>query len=223
MKKAEMEAHHAQYRACIVAAQSAESRGMYRLAIQSAVAACEHIDGMLQYDRKYGNQEHTSLLAFDLILKYAPLLLDISKLAELATLVDDCARIQKGIDTNVGDLLAGARARLWENHRLFSHLERHPGDPQESLQQRLGGDQNHWRSVAEGWSRMGLLNRVPAGSTYRLSLSTQTGQLVAGKCPCCGHVAEAPKGMFLEEASCPECSSRTLFVLLPDERDTAKD
>jgi uncharacterized OB-fold protein len=67
--------------------------------------------------------------------------------------------------------------------------------------------------VAEAWERMGLVRRTPAGGSYRLALSTRTGQVVSGKCPACGHVADAPKAMFFEPMTCPACSINATFVI----------
>jgi len=50
MKKAEMQQHHAQYESLIAQAQAARREGLFQKAIQLALAAGEHIDGMMQYE-----------------------------------------------------------------------------------------------------------------------------------------------------------------------------
>ena len=85
---------------------------------------------------------------------------------------------------------------------------------QDELAATLGGNQVQWRAAAESWAKMGLLSRTPAGRTYRLALSTRMGEVTSGKCSSCGYVAEAPKGMFLEQMMCPECRNQVHFVLL---------
>ena len=57
MKKAEMEAHAEGYRAQLHRHVTAESRGMYRAAVDAAMEAWGHIDGMMQYERKYQENE----------------------------------------------------------------------------------------------------------------------------------------------------------------------
>ncbi|MDB5297566.1 MAG: hypothetical protein JWO31_3549, partial [Phycisphaerales bacterium] len=92
--------------------------------------------------------------------------------------------------------------------------DRHPAFVQEDLERTIGGDQAQWRAVAASWEQMGLVTRVPAGRSYRLYLATRMGEVVRGKCPRCGRVAEAPKGMFLEQTTCGECRASVVFVLL---------
>lgn len=220
MKKSEMELHSRLYHEKLRGAATAESAGMYRAALDAAVAAWQHIDGMMQYERKYEGKEFTSIPAIDLALKYAPLLLDMRRLDALDDLLGEYKRIDRHASDDIQSKVEQARARVWENHRLWSYIEHHPGAPQEGLQGELGGIQSYWRSVAEAWSRMGLLARTAAGRSYTLSLATRMGEVVPAKCPACGHVAESPKGMFLEQLTCPECRASVVFVLLARQRHT---
>jgi hypothetical protein len=178
------------------------------------LGAWEHIDGMMQYDRKYLNREFTTIPAIEMILKYAPLLLAFLTLDILEDLLKTYKRIERDTSDDMGDKLAKSRARMWDNHRLWGHLENHPDVMQDDLREALGGDQGYWRSVAEGWEKMGLLRRIPEGASYRLALLTRMGQVVSGKCSSCGDIAQAPKAMFLEEMTCPKCRTAVQFVIL---------
>jgi len=215
MTKAEMEYHQQCYHSLMAIARASEQAGMYRVAVEKALASWEHVDGMMQYARKYENKEFSSVPAIDLILKYAPLLLDFGSLDALERLLKDCRRIEKNTSDSMGDKLTSARAFLRDAHRLWDHLEWNPGARQDELRRLLGGDQDRWRGMAEAWDRMGLLRREPEGGSYRLSLFTRMGEVVPAKCPACGNVFEAPKSMCLEEMACPECKASVLFVILP--------
>jgi len=214
MKKADLAAHTSRYDALVGKARTAEQRGLYREAVRHCLDAWEHIDGMMQYGRRYDSREFSSIAAIDMILRYASFLLDYESLDELEALLKECRRIERNTSQSMSDKLAAARERMWENHRLWDHLERNPGFRQDQLRQSLGGDQDRWRAVAEAWERMGLLHREPAGGSYRLALSTRMGQLVSAKCPSCGSVADGPKAMFLEDTRCPDCGCKGFFVLL---------
>jgi hypothetical protein len=214
MKKSEMEAEHLQYYEKMHLASVAEQNGLYREAVNLAVSAWPFVDGMILHARKYEDREVTRIGAFDIVLRYAPLLLDSRPLDELAQVLTKYKRVLKDGYAVMMDQLARARSRVLENHRLWTHLEQNPGTEQERLRQVLGGDQEEWRGVAESWERMRLVSRTPAGRSYRLTLSTRMGEIVRAKCPRCGQVAEAPKAMFLDETTCPECGHASLFVLL---------
>jgi hypothetical protein len=214
MTKVEMEHHQKQYQSLMADARSAEQAGLYRIAIEKALASWEHIDGMMQYERRYESKEFRSVPAIDLTLRYAPLLLDFASLDALEGLLKDCRRIEKNTSDSLVDKLAAARALMREAHRLWDHLEWNPRSRQDELRRLLGGDQEQWRGIAEAWDKMGLLRRESEGGTYRLSLSTRMGEVVLAKCPGCGNIVEAPKAMCLEDMVCPECEATTLFVIL---------
>jgi hypothetical protein len=170
---------------------------------------------MMQYERRFEKKETIkSIEGMDLVLKYAPLLLDFISLDRLASLLASRRRIDKNTTESYSDKLAEARARMWDVHRLWGHLERNPQTRQDELAGVLGGDQNEWRSVAEAWEKMGLLTRSPEGRSYCLTLSTRMGEVVPAKCSACGVVSEAPKAIFLEKLSCPDCDATAVFVLL---------
>lgn len=214
MKKSEMEAHSQAYGALMSEARKADRQGLYRAAIDAAILAWEHIDGMMQYGMKYANDEFSSISAIDAVLKYAPLLFDFRKLDALEQLLEVRKRIEKNTVHSVVEKLAEARVQIWVNHRLWAYLERHGEVRQDQLRQILGGSQDHWRSLSESWAAMGLVGRVAEAGSYRITLSTRMGQVVSAKCPSCGKISEAPKGMFLEKMACPDCKKRVLFVLL---------
>jgi hypothetical protein len=216
MKKADLEREAAAYQHKLGLARSAQSRGMYRAAMEAAVSAWEHVDGMMQYGKRYEDAEFDRIDAIDLALTYVPLLLDFRKLDELEGLLAEVKRIRRNASDDFDGKVSRAREQLRDNHRLWGHLQGHPGVLQEELARTIGGDQARWRAVAESWERMGLVLRVPEGRSYRLYLATQMGAVVRGKCPRCGEVADAPKGMLLEPTACPACRASVIFVLLAD-------
>ena len=217
MKKAEMGEHRRKYHALLGEARSAERKGLYHRAVELALSSWTYIDGMMQYERKYEEKDFNSLPAIDMILKYAPLLLDFQSLDKLQSLLKKYSRIDKNTSASMADKLAGARVQMRDAYRLWDHLERHPGTRQSRLRKVLGGDQDQWRTVAEAWDRLGLVFRTPDNGSYRLALSTRMGEIVSAKCPSCGEIAKAPKAMFLSQLTCPECGEAALFVIRPSE------
>jgi len=61
MTKAEMEHHQQKYQSLMADARAAERAGLYRKAIEKALASWEHIDGMMQYERRYESKEFRSV------------------------------------------------------------------------------------------------------------------------------------------------------------------
>jgi hypothetical protein len=217
MKKVQMEHDRNEYASLMRGARSAMGRGDYREAIDTALSSWPHIDGMMRYEGKYADAEFSSVDAIDLVLKYAPLILDFGRLDKLEELLKDQRRIEKRTSTSLADKLCKARELMWHVHTLWDHLEFHPGTRQDELSRHLGGDQGRWRSLAERLESMGLLSRASDGRSYRLDLCTRMGQLSPAKCPACGGLTEAPKAMLLEETTCPNCRTKVTFVLISPE------
>ena len=214
MKKAEMEASAQQYDSLLAIAKAAEAQGLYRFAIESAVKAWDHIDGMLQYAARYANSPVERIDAIEIVLKCAPLLFDFRRLNALEQLLDSRRRIEKTAAESVSEKLAAARAQMQGNHRLWSLFERHGQLRQDEIGKLLGRGADHWRDTLESWAAMGLVDRVPLAGSFRVTLNTRMGHVVRAKCPSCGKIAEAPKSMFLEMMKCPECGVSVSFVLL---------
>jgi hypothetical protein len=214
MAKAEIFAHAAEYRTRMAAAQTAEAAGLYRDAIRHAMSAWDYIDGMLQHANKFENRDVPTIPAIDLTLKYAVLLLDLKPIEACEAFLARSPHIQKRTTENLAAKLSAARDELWENHRLWTHIEQSVEPRQDQLNYKLGGDPARWRLVVEAWERMGLISRVRIGRTFLLALTTRLGQVVYAKCSSCGDVAQAPKAMFLEPMPCPACKSESFFVLL---------
>jgi len=223
MTKAEMQFHDEQYGARVSDARKAAESGLYRAAVSAAFVACEHIDGMMRFQSRHDGDDFYTLSAIDIILKYAPLLLDRKSLIDLENFLKENKRIAKNISSDLANHLENARGKIWTNHCLWSHLQQNTGIRQGLLRRALGGDQDYWRSVIDSWSEMGLVRRKTCGGSYVVELSTRLGRVVRGKCPSCGRVSEAPKAMFLEENKCPECKSDVYFVLLAEEAGTVSE
>ncbi len=217
MKKSEMEAHHAEYEMLMDAARQAERDGFFRTAVELALSSCDNIDGMMQYKRKYEDAEFNSIRALDVVLSYAPLLLDYPSLDTVESLLKDNRRIERYTSENMIDKLADARALMWDAHRLWDHLESQGDALEDELCRVLEGTDDRWRLIIDAWEHIALVSRVPERGSYRLALCTRMGKVVSAKCASCGAVTEAPKAMFLEKMTCHKCRTKALFVILAPE------
>ncbi len=203
-----------QYAKAIEAARECIGQGLFRDAIKNAVAACDHIDGMLQYGRKYENREFDSIEAIDLIVAYAPVLLDFRKLDAVEQKLKSCRRIERETNTDINAQLMAARRMLWDAHRLWSHLEQNPECREIDLESATSVPSERSRRILAAWREIGLIRRTSDGDTFRVNFATRMAELVRGKCSHCGQCTEAPKAIFLSPLSCPSCDERAWFVIL---------
>ena len=221
MTKAELERQYDDYETKMKKARASHRNGLYRDAVKSAMSAWDHVDGMMQYARCYEKTEFDSIEAIDLVLKYAPLLFDYETLDTLESMLKTQRRIERDTAADMGDKLLKARSLMWDAHRMWNHIEEHFDIKQDELRAALGSEQTRWRSIAELWENMGLLQRRADGASYRLAFITRLGQVVSAKCPSCGGFADAPKATWLERTACPHCKTGVFFVILgkPEQSD----
>lgn len=213
-KKAELEADADAYRMRMSLARESEARGLYVEAVSHASDALSHVDGMLQFAKRYEERTFGSVEAIDFLLRYVPFLLSLEHVERLESTLAQFKRIDRDVEQDIAGAAKAARQRTWDNHRLWAFLESRGEACQDALREELGGDQAQWRTTAEGWERMGLVVRVREGASYRVSLATRLNQVIGGKCPHCGEVSEAPKAMLLEPVNCPSCRKTGSFVLV---------
>ena len=212
MKKHELAHQYDQYNGIVRQARELEAQGELLAAIASCKQAWPYADGMMQYGRRYEDQEYQSLEAIEIVLKHAPLLFDFESLGELCDLLKLFRRIDKNTEEDLSGRLSGAEELMRAAHKLWNCIENAPGICQDQLRKTLGGDQTQWRTIAEAWETMGVLRRDSIAGSYKLRFSTQMDLPSHAKCASCGSMHEAQKSAFLEKQDCPQCHTRTNFV-----------
>jgi hypothetical protein len=215
--KEELEFHRRQYFAFVDEANSFNRQGNYAKALESAVSALEHIDGMMQFIRKYESKGPVSIEALAVIFKLAPLLFEYGFLNKVEILLISERRISKISAEDLQQGLAQAKGLMGDCRRLWNHIELHPNCEQADLRQSLGGDQNQWRNIAEFWEQNGFISHHKQGTSVYLTLKTRMQEPVTAKCPACGSIVKAPKVLLLEPAPCPHCHHEVSFVFRTEE------
>jgi len=159
--KAEMAEDRERYHELVANAQLALRENRFREAVKIASSSWKHIDGMMQFERKYENKEFSNIEAIDIVLEYAPLLFEFTVLNELAALLKAQRRIDRDASDDLARNLSEARDRMWAAHQLWNHLEIHRNVKMDELGSTLGGSQDTWRALAEAWETMGVIRRTP--------------------------------------------------------------
>ena len=212
--KAELESDSVQYHELIDQARSALRDGHHEEAVQIAWASCKHIDGMMQFERKYEDREFSNIEAIDVILNFAPLLFHSQLLDDLQSLLKSQRRIDRDASDDLASDLSKARTRMWEAYRLWNHIEQNHECRQDELRATLGGNQDQWRTIAELWEKIGLIRRTTESGSYRLALATRIDAVAIAKCPACGMAVRWTKYKLFDKVDCPKCRTKGRFVLL---------
>lgn len=213
MTKAELESHAEQYMAIYQRAKQAYDQGDFTHAIEFATASWQHVDGMLQYKKRFQDQPEADVESILLLLLVAPVALDRSSLMSLETLLKDHKRIENSATKDLQSLMQNAAQLLSDAHRMWNYLEQHPGTNIHDVHAALGGRVQEWLHIADEWCRFGILNRA-ASSSSPLSFVTRLGAIVQGKCSKCGAISDGPYEMWLEPVNCSGCRTSANFVIL---------
>jgi hypothetical protein len=213
MNKPEMEAHNREYHQLLEKARGARQADALQEAIGAAVSSLEHIDGMIQYQRKYENVELVSLEGINLILEIAPLIFDFPSIETLEGFLKSHRRISKyAVDDPTGGAEM-ARRRMTTAHRVWDYLERELDETPERLAEKLNCEASDVRHLIEFWEANAILRRVPDGNGFRVRLATRMTESTLAKCSSCGAIAKAAKSLLLEFVSCPKCHRKVNFVI----------
>jgi hypothetical protein len=175
---------------------------------------------MMQYERKYNERsEFRSISSIDLILEYAPLLLDASALDKVGLLLKSRRRIEQQTTEGLSVRLVHARGRLGDAHRLWTLLEEYSAVPRMDLARLLGESKTQLARLVDDWISIGVLRSTPRSDSTSISFSTDLNETFEAKCANCGQVSLAPKIEFLQDAKCVRCNAIANFVLTKAARD----
>lgn len=215
MSKATLQEAQTRYDDLTNQMREAERAGNFELAIRLAKQAWQFVDDMMKFEKRYEGGTFRSVPCIELVLRYAPLLLDKASLIELAHLL----KAKRSIDRNATDDLAErvdqSHSKLMSAYQLWRHVECHPLAKQDELREHLGGEQAHWLALAEQMCSVGLFKRQPCGASYTLSIATSLQESMRGKCSGCGARVRATKWELLGTQKCPGCKQLCMFCMLP--------
>lgn len=203
--KAELQAAQGKYDECLARAREAESQGRFTDAIKCATEAWQHVEAMMQYERKYEDAEFRSLPCIDMVLRVAPLVLHNEALEQLGVLLKSRKSIDKHATDDLAARLTEAGETMGRVYRLWDHIERNAPARQDQLESELGGDQSEWRSICERQETMGFFIRERLGNSFRLCLRAQLDSKVRCKCIKCGAESDREKRSALSAQRCVRC------------------
>jgi hypothetical protein len=205
MKIAELEGHYDAYADSERAIRAMVSDGEFPKVFAVCKASFPHIVPAIQFRKKRGiTPETPELSAFTTIWKYAPPLFEHTAIESLFEFVNS-ARVLSQSEKNFLDSIEAARKREQLAHRLWNHLECHPGVFQRDIRTQLGVVQEDAVTIVELWDELGIVDRHPEDRSYRLYFRTRLDAEVRGLCPNCGVHGVGRKELFFRSVACQKC------------------
>lgn len=207
MKIAELEAHYDDCADSERTIRAMVENGELSKVFSVCTASFPHIDPAIKFRKKRGiTPEIPDFLAFTTILKYAPPLFEHVAIESLMDFVNSTRVLLKS-EMNFLHSIEVARKREQLAHRLWNHLERHPGMLQRDIRTELGVVQEDAVNIVKLWEQLGILDRQSEDRSYRLYFRTRLDTEVAGLCPNCGVRGKGRKELFFRSVACQECGT----------------
>lgn len=215
MNREEMEGRLHAYESFVEQAALACQERRYKQGLESCIAALPLLDALVKQREQERDGKVGQVEIIEMILLYAPLVLADEMLDKLESYLSENRRIEKKLE-GIRPRLDEANEQLKRCFRLWRQLEDGGICRQSELRQILGGEQDHWRGVAERWDRMGVVSRVEIRGSYDLTLTTKLGEICSAKCSRCGKVVREVKRNLLALESCPICRRSGVHLALCD-------
>lgn len=210
--KAELEIDACQHTALMNETRMLHASGKILPSVRMAVSAWPHVDGMLQYERRFGDRQATRAIdSIDFVLSYAPVTFDAEALTELEGLLKSQRRIVKSASTDLVQRLVDAKTLMWSAYSVWTHLERYEGFDLQELESVLGHD-IRWHGVVQTWQHLGMVVCIDAGGRQIVRLATQLNGSLLACCGQCGVRRPMLLTEYLAPIDCQACGCSTFFV-----------
>lgn len=216
MRKAELEEHHDQYLAKEARIQEMVRDRQFPPVFAVCVESFPHLVPAMKYRKRVGiAPEAPEFSAFSVICKYAPVLFEHAFIEALRDFVLGTRQLARHEN---GYLQAcEAALELEETSRaIWNHLERNPDTFQRDICTQANITQETARSILEVWEYLGVIVRVPEGSTCRFRFRTRLDAETTGVCHSCGVRGKGVKELFLRPISCQRCGVQGYYHICPD-------
>lgn len=214
MSKARLEADRAEYDEHMRVAHDAENRRDYAEAIRHAMAALEHVDAMMKFERRYEETEFDSVPCIDMVVRLAPLIFHAEGIERVRAILKQHRAVERNTSADLAKTIDDAAARMAEARRLWNHIEANPGVSLHALQESLGGDPRSWQKVLNEWKSLDIATvSTQDMQQARVWLSTPIDGECTARCPSCFQSQNGPWSSFLQDWACSHCSKVGAFVM----------
>ncbi len=216
MSKARLEADRAEYDEHMRVAHDAENRRDYAEAIRHAMAALEHVDAMMKFERRYEETEFDSVPCIDMVVRLAPLIFHAEGIERVRAILKQHRAVERNTSVDLAKTIDDAAARMAEARRLWNHIEANPGVSLHALQESLGGDPGLWRDIVSQWVSASIVCRTFIPGGVELRLASEIAAPTRARCSRCAKLVQGKRGQFYTEQRCPTCGRDAMFVMVPD-------
>jgi hypothetical protein len=221
--KAELQNDQAEYDRLHAAALAAVGRVDFDAALDHCIDSLKHVDGMMQFEKRWEKRQFHSVETIDLLLRYAPILQRRDCLDALTTILAADRRIDRLATADLAALLLEADLRFRRVSQLIDFVGEFGNAAREMLAARYGGPPEEWAALSETLEQVHYLTTVHTGDRLELQRRTDISRDASGQCRNCGTVARAPLEDLLGGCVCQSCGVETDLTLCFAEGNSSSD
>ena len=216
MTKAELEEGKGEYDAIVRECKSLIKKGEIAKAVKQAQSAWRHVVAFMKFGKKYLEVEHESTPCVDIVLRYAPLTLDLGSLNNLGELLKRERSIDRIASDDLAARLADAKVLIFIAYRLWCRLEKYPECTTDALVNDSGGTGAECRKLINEWKKLNFVSETRRGSDSVLRLSSGPRIAVTASCFECGNTQAGLARSFFTPVRCDGCGKEGPFVILDE-------
>jgi len=211
MKISELEYHHNQYMTLEDKIKAMLDNQEFPAIFSLCVESFPHIIPAIQYRKKREiKPKMPTMLAFKVILTYAPLLFEHNAIESLSEFVNSTRLLVKHENCYLQEI-ASAIVREEIARVIWNFIERQPGAMQKEIWHGLGVKQRSVTDIVEIWEQLGVIIRKKEENNNRLYFQTRLNEEVEGVCQNCGVHGKGHKELFFKSILCQKCGKEGYY------------
>jgi hypothetical protein len=207
MKKAELEAHHNEYRALESRISSMAAARQFPGVFSACIASFPHIVPALKYRKQEGIQpEIPDLLSFDVVCKYGPVLFEHAVLETLHQFVQETRMLARHTNGYL-DAIRAALQREEIARKIWNLLQAGGEVPELEVCQRVAINRATLIEIVGPWELLRVVVRTTSHNGPAVRLRSYLTEKAEGVCQACGIRAKGRKEAFFSRVRCTRCGA----------------
>jgi hypothetical protein len=204
MSKSQQASVRDQYYEIVGKAHAAATKADFITATRLAKQAWNYVIEVMKYEKRYESKTIYSVPCIDLVLRIAPVTMDMQSLEELQALLKSNRAIDREAVDDLGARLDSAKAETLANYDLWKKL---------STTVRLSALTKAQRETVGSWILLGLARSESSGDQTNVRRNEPLNRVVAGVCTNCGASRAGVLIDFLCRVACKACGRDSTFFI----------
>lgn len=212
MSKAILQAAQVAYDDAVAQARAYEREGRLDEAIASSKKAWQYVEDMMKFERRWEKREFSSVPCIDMVLRYAPLLLDEESLSDLEALLKSRKSIDRLASDDLAAQLQKARDHLSDARKVWAMLDGRDWTDSAEIVRLSGVGAAAGRKSLTDWQKIGAIEARDVDGRREIRPVFADARPTVAACRFCGSDVQCTCGETLQPRACAKCGKTSCFI-----------